>query len=274
MRNTLCGLQTVDTANAMEVLRRGTNTESHETRFLCDKWDEAERKWHIRTVQIAHHLGGLGLTPQCASGIAAFTPLRALWDGWPRWTCPSTLRLLQGAPSKSISAHGAPTAIAPAPFDCPRQFISIRRPSDQDRRGQTSCAPLVLWRPTVSLRRSFRVEDSLAGRLRRSLRRLSFRVIAASRSCAVGRHQGCRRVRATRVIAGQPFHICRRHRSTPPYGRDCWLRQPCTLLLHVCVQILLRDPDAWSPLGRHGHARVHATRACMSCMLLLFLHFV
>ena len=65
-------LQTVDTANAMEVLRRGTDTESHETRFLCDKWDEAGRKWHIRTVQIAHHLGGLGLTPQCASGIAAF----------------------------------------------------------------------------------------------------------------------------------------------------------------------------------------------------------
>ena len=52
MRNTLCGLQTVDTANAMEVLRRGTDTESHDpsTRFLYDKWDEAERKWHIRTV--------------------------------------------------------------------------------------------------------------------------------------------------------------------------------------------------------------------------------
>ena len=72
MRNTLCGLQTVDTANAMEVLRHGTDTEAHESSFLCDKWDEAERKWHIRTVQISHHLGGLGLTPQCASGIGAF----------------------------------------------------------------------------------------------------------------------------------------------------------------------------------------------------------
>ena len=74
MRNTLCGLQTVDTANAMEVLRRGTDTDSHDpsTRFLCDKWNDVERQWHIRTVQIAHHLGSLGLTPQCASGIAAF----------------------------------------------------------------------------------------------------------------------------------------------------------------------------------------------------------
>jgi hypothetical protein len=47
----------------------------------------------------------------------------------------------------------------------------------------------------------------LCGRLRRSLRRLPFRVTAASTSCAVRRHQGCRRVRATCVIAGQPFHI-------------------------------------------------------------------
>ena len=84
MRNTQCGLQTVDTANAMEVLRRGTDTESHDpsTRFLCDKWNDAERQWHIRTVQIAHHLGGLGLTPQCASGIAAFYHSTARFVGW------------------------------------------------------------------------------------------------------------------------------------------------------------------------------------------------
>ena len=52
----------------------------------------------------------------------------------------------------AISAHGASTAIAPAPFNRPRQIISIRRPPDQDRRGQTSCAPVVL-RPAVSLGR-------------------------------------------------------------------------------------------------------------------------
>ena len=51
-------------------------------RFLCDTWDEAERKWHIRTVQIAHYLGGLGLTPQCASGIAAFYHSTARFVGW------------------------------------------------------------------------------------------------------------------------------------------------------------------------------------------------
>ena len=83
-RNTLYGLQTVDTANAMEVLRRGTDTDSHDpsARFLCDKWNDAERQWHIRTVQIAHHLGGLGLTPQCASGIAAFYHSTARFVGW------------------------------------------------------------------------------------------------------------------------------------------------------------------------------------------------
>ena len=84
MRNALCVLQTVDTANAMEVLRRGTDTDSHDpsTRFLCDKRKDAERQWHIRTVQIAHHLGGLGLTPQCASGIAAFYHSTARFVGW------------------------------------------------------------------------------------------------------------------------------------------------------------------------------------------------
>jgi hypothetical protein len=84
MRNTLCGLQTVDTANTMEVLRLGTDTESHDPsmRFLCDKWGEAGSKWHICTVQIAHHLGGLGLTPQCASGIAVFYHSTARSVGW------------------------------------------------------------------------------------------------------------------------------------------------------------------------------------------------
>ena len=65
MRNTMCGLQTVTAANAMEVLRCGTDTESHDPskRFLCDKWDEAERKWHIRTVQSLTILGDSVLHP-------------------------------------------------------------------------------------------------------------------------------------------------------------------------------------------------------------------
>ena len=37
---------------------------------------------HIRTVQIAHYLGGLGLTPQCASGIVELYHSTARFVGW------------------------------------------------------------------------------------------------------------------------------------------------------------------------------------------------
>ena len=49
---------------------------------LCDSWDEDGRNWHKRTLQLAHHMAGLGLTPQCASGIAAFYHSTARFVGW------------------------------------------------------------------------------------------------------------------------------------------------------------------------------------------------
>jgi hypothetical protein len=62
---------------------------------------------------------------------------------------------------------------------------------------------------------------------------------------------------------------CRRHRSTPPYGSDCWLRLITgsrALLLHVCADT---SPGSWSPLGRHGHARACMQpvppHACLAC---------
>ena len=49
---------------------------------LRDSWTEDERNWHKRTMQLAHHMAGLGLTPQCASGIAAFYHSTARFVGW------------------------------------------------------------------------------------------------------------------------------------------------------------------------------------------------
>ena len=54
----------------MEVRRRGIADPS--VKSLCDNGDKAERNWHKRTLQLTYHMAGLGLTPQCTSGIAAF----------------------------------------------------------------------------------------------------------------------------------------------------------------------------------------------------------
>ena len=40
-------------------------------------WPDATLAWHRTTLQLPHHLGGLGLTPACASGIAAFNTATA-----------------------------------------------------------------------------------------------------------------------------------------------------------------------------------------------------
>ena len=42
---------------------------------------ETELTWHRRTMQLAHHMSGLVLTPQCASGIEAFYH-SARFVGW------------------------------------------------------------------------------------------------------------------------------------------------------------------------------------------------
>ena len=70
MRNRACGLQTVDQAISLEVLRRGTDLGLPDAtvKNLCDGWTDDELNWHRRTMQLAHHMSGLGLTPQCASG--------------------------------------------------------------------------------------------------------------------------------------------------------------------------------------------------------------
>ena len=68
MRNPTCGLQTVDQAMPMEVMRRGTELGLSDSspKHLCDKWTEDECNCHKRTLQLAHHMAGIGLTPQCA----------------------------------------------------------------------------------------------------------------------------------------------------------------------------------------------------------------
>jgi hypothetical protein len=113
----------------------------------------------------------------------------------------------------------------------------------------------------------------LSGRLRRSLRRLPFRATAASTSCAVGRHQGRLRVRSTRVIVGQPFHIvssvdiglCYHMVVTASSGS----RALCS---YTCVQILIGQYDAWSPLGRRACMQfrcLHVTCARLRCARML-----
>ena len=65
MANPACGVQTVDQAVVNEVLAKGTGNRWR-------SWDPRETNWHRMTVQLPPFKGGLGLTPQAASGIAAF----------------------------------------------------------------------------------------------------------------------------------------------------------------------------------------------------------
>ena len=51
-------------------------------------------------------------------------------------------------------------------------------------------------------------------------------------------------------------NIVRRHHTVANVGFGS-----CALCSYVCAQILVREHDAWAPLGRHGHAC-----ACMQCM--------
>ena len=72
----------------MEVLRRGTDLGLPDAtvKDMCDSWTADERNWHKRTLQLAHHMAGLGLTPHCASGIAArFIGWLAQLDAPDRW---------------------------------------------------------------------------------------------------------------------------------------------------------------------------------------------
>ena len=79
----ISGLQTVDQAISLEVLRRDTDLGLPDTpaKNMCDGWTEDELNWHRRTMQLTHHMSGLELTPQCASGIAAFYHSRERFVG-------------------------------------------------------------------------------------------------------------------------------------------------------------------------------------------------
>jgi hypothetical protein len=59
------GLEDFDLAVAAEIF----------TKAIGDRWRDwppGTLAWHRTTLQLPHHKGGLGLTPVCASGIAAF----------------------------------------------------------------------------------------------------------------------------------------------------------------------------------------------------------
>ena len=75
MANPACGVQTVDTAMVNEVLAKGTGNRSR-------SWNQDEKQWHRTTVELPPFKGGLGLTPQSASGIAAFYSATSALVGW------------------------------------------------------------------------------------------------------------------------------------------------------------------------------------------------
>ena len=75
MANPACGIQTVDYAVVNEVLAKGTDNRSA-------LWGRAAMNWHRMTAQLPHHEGGMGLTPQRASGIAAFYSASSTFVGW------------------------------------------------------------------------------------------------------------------------------------------------------------------------------------------------
>ena len=60
---------------ANEVLAKGTGNRSA-------SWTRAATNWHRMRVQMPHFNGGLGLPPQCASGLAALYFASSTFVGW------------------------------------------------------------------------------------------------------------------------------------------------------------------------------------------------
>ena len=75
MANPACGVQTVDQAVVNKVLAKGTGNRWR-------SWDQRKTNWHRMTVQLPPFKGGLGITPQAASGIAAFYSGTCSFIGW------------------------------------------------------------------------------------------------------------------------------------------------------------------------------------------------
>ena len=59
------GLADFDLADSTEIFTKGVGEQWRE-------WPDTTLAWHRTTLQLPHHLGGFGLTPACASSIAAF----------------------------------------------------------------------------------------------------------------------------------------------------------------------------------------------------------
>ena len=120
-----------------------------------------------------------------------------------------------------------------------------------------------------------KMRSPCAGHLRRSLRRPSLPVTAASTSCAVGRHRSSHM--RHRPVAGQPFHI----ESSTSVDATMWYRLLAPAAVHFALICMCRYFSGIATPGRRTADRgmpasVHATRAspCISCMLLLCLPFV
>jgi len=74
MANLACGVHTVAVAN--EVLAKARQP------IGLVSWTRAASNWHRMRVQMPLFKGGLGLTPQCASGLAAFYSASNTFVGW------------------------------------------------------------------------------------------------------------------------------------------------------------------------------------------------
>ena len=59
------GLADFDLAVSTEIFTKGVGEQWRD-------WPDTTLAWHRTTLQLPHHLGGFGLTPACASSIAAF----------------------------------------------------------------------------------------------------------------------------------------------------------------------------------------------------------
>ena len=76
-----CNLKHVDQAIAKAILGRGTKF-MHEIGSSSDKWNSRAFDWYSSIVQKACHRGGLGVTPNEASSIAAYYSATAQYVSW------------------------------------------------------------------------------------------------------------------------------------------------------------------------------------------------
>ena len=85
LQSSRVGLEDFDLAVAAEIF----------TKAIGDRWRSwppGTLAWHRTTLQLPHHKGGLGLTPVCASGIAAFySPSVTSTSGFSATTTASSL---------------------------------------------------------------------------------------------------------------------------------------------------------------------------------------